>query len=84
MFVFLKWNTHWMYLEAQYWTRTGRRDENKSWLSAIPEEEDGRRRYSKEDWAAILQSLEWVQEIAHNPREFPAGPTGITNSLEGG
>ena len=29
-------------------------------------------------------SLEWVQEIVHNSREFPAGPAGITNSLEGG
>ena len=43
-----------MYLEAQEWTRTGRRDENKSWLSAILEEDDGRRRYSNEDWAVIL------------------------------
>ena len=45
-----------MYREAQYWTRTGRRDEINPG-SAIPEEDDGRRRYSKEDWAAILLKL---------------------------
>ena len=38
----------------------------------IPEEDYGRRRYSKEDWAAILRSLEWVQEIAAQFQGIPS------------